>query len=99
MLIEFVKPDFVFENEAGQLNQLVHDGWKQVNAIFSARDSFRGGHYHKYNRECFFVLEGSFRLIVWKDEEQEEKLRLQKKYKEISEIVSQITALSQKVQK
>ena len=72
MLIEFVKPDFIFENEAGCLNQLVHDGWKQVNAIFSAKDSFRGGHYHKYNKECFFVLEGSFRLIVWKQDEKEE---------------------------
>ena len=39
------------------------------------------------------------RLVELKDEEQEEKLRLQKKYKEISEIVMQITALSQKVQK
>ncbi len=72
MLIEFVKPDFVFENEAGQLNQLVHDGWKQINAIFSAGGALRGGHYHKYNKECFFILEGSFKLIVWKDDVKEE---------------------------
>ena len=72
MLIEFVKPDFVFNNDAGQLNQLVHEGWKQVNAIFSAKGSIRGGHYHKYNKECFFILEGSFKLIVWKDKEKEE---------------------------
>jgi len=39
------------------------------------------------------------RLVQLKDEEQEEKLRLQKKYKEISDIVMQITQLSQKVQK
>ena len=72
MLIEFVKPDFTFENEAGSLNQLAHEGWTQINAIVSLKDSFRGGHYHKFNRECFFVIEGSFQLIVWKDEEREE---------------------------
>lgn len=72
MLIEFVKPDFTFNNEAGSLNQLVHDGWKQVNAITSNKDSFRGGHYHKYNKELFYVINGSFKLIVWKDDVKEE---------------------------
>ena len=72
MLIEFLKPDFTFENEAGRLNQLVHEGWKQINAIFSAGGSVRGGHYHKYNKECFFVLAGSFRLTVYKDDVREE---------------------------
>ena len=72
MLIEFIKPDFTFENEAGRLNQLVHEGWTQVNAIFSAKDSIRGGHYHKYNKECFFVLAGSFRLTAYKDDLREE---------------------------
>ena len=52
MLIEFVKPDFVFENEAGQLNQLVHDGWKQVNVVKYRKGTISGGHYHKYNEEC-----------------------------------------------
>ncbi len=72
MLIEFVKPDFVFKNEAGQLNQLVHNGWNQVNAIFTEGGAIRGGHYHKFNKECFFILAGSFKLIVWKDDIKEE---------------------------
>lgn len=72
MLIEFVKPDFVFENEAGCLRQLVHDGWKQINVVSSVKDSVRGGHYHKYNKECFYIVEGSFKLTLWKDEEREE---------------------------
>ena len=72
MLIEFVKPDFTFNNEAGSLNQLVHEGWKQINSIISFKDSFRGGHYHKYNKEMFFVVDGSFRLIVWKQDIKEE---------------------------
>ena len=72
MLIEFIKPDFVFENEAGCLNQLVHDGYKQINAIYSKGGSIRGGHYHKYNKEAFFVLKGSFKLVAWKEKEKEE---------------------------
>ena len=72
MLIEFIKPDFVFENEAGCLNQLVHEGYKQINAIYSKGDSVRGGHYHKYNKEVFFVMKGSFKLIAWKDDEKQE---------------------------
>ena len=65
MLIEFVKPDFTYQNEAGCLNQLVHDGWKQINAITSVAESTRGGHYHKFNKEQFFIIDGSFKLIVW----------------------------------
>ena len=38
-------------------------------------------------------------LVQLRDEQQAEKLRLQKKYNEISEIVKQITLLNQKVQK
>ena len=72
MLINFVKPDFVFENEAGCLNQLVHDGYNQINAIYSKGGSIRGGHYHKHNKECFFIMTGSFKLIVWKDDIKEE---------------------------
>ena len=72
MLIEFVKPDLVFENEAGCLKQLVHEGWKQVNVITSKKGSVRGGHYHKQNRECFYIVEGSFLLTVWKDDTKEE---------------------------
>lgn len=71
-LIEFLKPDFEFENENGILIQLVHDGWKQVNAIFSKGGSVRGGHCHKYNKETFYIISGTFKLVVWKDDKKEE---------------------------
>ncbi len=71
-LIEFVEPDFEFFNDAGSRRQLVHDGWKQVNVVSSVKGSVRGGHYHKYNRECFYIIEGSFRLTLWRDEDREE---------------------------
>lgn len=72
MLIEFVEPDFVFANEAGTLHQLVHTGWNQVNVITSCKNSKRGGHYHKFNKEGFFVVSGSFKLIVSKNDQTEE---------------------------
>ena len=74
-LIEFLAPDFVFENEAGCLKQLVHDGWKQVNVITSVRGSVRGGHYHKFNREAFYVVSGAFKLVVWQTEDLKEELQ------------------------
>lgn len=72
MLIEFMKPDFTFQNECGRLVQLVREGWKQINVIQSVQGSVRGGHYHKYNREGFYVATGSFKLIVWMDAAREE---------------------------
>ena len=71
MLIKFLKPDFIFENEAGSLKQLVHDGWKQFNVITSKAGSIRGKHYHKFNEEGFYIIQGSFNLTVWKDDTKE----------------------------
>ena len=72
MLVEMMQPDFVFENRAGCLKQLVHDGWKQVNVITSVAGAVRGNHYHKFNDEAFYVIEGWIKLTVWKDDEREE---------------------------
>lgn len=71
MLIEWLTPDFTFDNDRGSLKQLVHDSWKQVNVITSHAGSARGGHYHKYNREGFYVVEGRFLLTVWKGNKKE----------------------------
>ena len=72
MLIQWLKPDFTFENESGCLRQLVREGYKQVNVISSAPGSVRGGHYHKFNTEAFYVIRGSFTLTLWKDGQREE---------------------------
>ena len=67
MLIKTIKPDFIFQNECGLLTQLVHEGWKQVNVVTSIAGCARGGHYHKFNQEGFYVIEGDFTLLVEKD--------------------------------
>ncbi|WP_167958647.1 cupin domain-containing protein [Anaerosporobacter faecicola] len=67
MLIELLKPDFIFQDERGDLTQLVHEGFQQVNVIRSVKGVIRGDHYHKLNREAFYVIEGEFKLDVQKD--------------------------------
>ncbi len=64
MLIEFIKPDFEFSDDRGALTQLVHSGWNQVNYITSVAGAFRGDHYHLQNKEAFFVVSGSFKLLL-----------------------------------
>lgn len=71
MLIQFLKPDFEHVDERGKLVQLVHDGWKQVNVIESKAGQVRGNHYHKMNKEAFYVVKGEFDLWLEKNGESE----------------------------
>lgn len=63
-LITFLEPEFIHGDDRGKLRQLVSNGWKQVNFIDSEANSFRGGHYHKNNREMFFIISGKFNLTL-----------------------------------
>ncbi|MBQ8762918.1 MAG: cupin domain-containing protein [Clostridia bacterium] len=61
-MIKIIKPDFIFEDERGSLIQLVHEGYKQINVVESKAGFERGNHYHRLNREGFYVVKGSFTL-------------------------------------
>lgn len=64
-MIEILKPDFVFDDERGTILQLVHEGYQQFNIVYTNGGMKRGGlHYHKYNKEAFFVIYGSLELLV-----------------------------------
>lgn len=63
-MIKIVKPDFIWGDQRGNLTQLVHDGWHQVNVITSNMGAERGGHYHKLNREMFYIVKGKLYLEV-----------------------------------
>ena len=71
MLIEYPKIDFIHEDNRGVLKQLVHTGFSQVNFIKSVGGSIRGGHYHILNEELFYVISGSFKLKLTKNDETE----------------------------
>lgn len=70
-LIDFIKPDFAFEDERGFLYQLCRDGWKQVNVSQTVGGTFRGGHYHKSTKEAFFIVSGEVEVTLEKDNQVE----------------------------
>ena len=63
-MITFLKPDFSFSDERGFLVQLCREGWKQVNVSGTCAGTRRGGHYHKRNREAFFLVEGRMDMVL-----------------------------------
>jgi len=68
MLIRMLQPDFIYSDARGNLTQLCRSGYTQINVVTSIGGSFRGGHYHKKCSEAFFVVKGSFDLLVSKDD-------------------------------
>lgn len=67
-LIEKLSPDFTFTDERGTLTQLVGGGYSQINAVFTKKGAVRGRfHYHKQNREAFFIISGKVRVKAEKD--------------------------------
>jgi len=73
-MIEILKPEFEFNDERGELKQLVHEGYQQINFVRSLAGSFRGGHCHKFNKEAFFVVEGSVEFAARKDGAEERRI-------------------------
>ncbi len=59
-----LQPDFEFSNRNGSIIQLVNKGWNQVNVLESKKGSKRGGHYHKENKELFYIISGEANLIL-----------------------------------
>ena len=66
-MIEVLKTDFEHKDDRGQLVQLVHKGYEQVNVLISNTNTLRGGHYHKEVQEAFYVISGSVVLRTQKD--------------------------------
>ena len=74
MLYEILQTDFCHEDERGSLVQLVHGGYKQINVIKSKGGMVRGGHYHKLNREAFYVVSGSCEVCFTRDGAEEKSV-------------------------
>ena len=63
-MYEIIEPDFCYQDDRGSLVQLVHAGWNQINVVFSREGTIRGGHYHRENREAFYIINGSCEVIL-----------------------------------
>lgn len=70
-LYNIKKVDFSHKDDRGELYQLVHEGYTQINVSTSKKDVIRGGHYHKVSKEAFFVVSGSVEVTLTKDDEKE----------------------------
>lgn len=73
-MIEILKPDFEFNDERGRLMQLTHGNCTQVNYVESKPSSLRGGHFHKLNKETFYIINGEVEVTVKKDGKKETHL-------------------------
>lgn len=74
-LIEILTPDFTFTDDRGTLTQLVSGGYSQINAVFTKAGKQRGRlHYHKENKEAFFIISGRVRVTAQKDGETQENV-------------------------
>ena len=74
MLLKDKKTDFSFTDARGSLTQLVHEGYQQVNVLFTRSGVNRGGHYHKTATECFYVVSGSVEVTASRDGVTEKRL-------------------------
>ena len=71
-LIEKLTPDFSFPDDRGLLVQLVHEGYRQVNAVFTKKGAVRGNyHYHRNTDEVFFILNGRVEITAVRDKKRE----------------------------
>lgn len=58
-LIEILQPDFTFTDDRGTLTQIVHEGFSQINAVFTKAGKIRGSfHYHEHTKELFYIIKG-----------------------------------------
>lgn len=70
-LYDILQADFLYSDMRGQLAQLVHNGYRQVNVLESKKGTVRGGHYHKISNEAFFVVRGSVDVTLRQGDQQE----------------------------
>ena len=63
-MLKVLKTDFRFADDRGTIEQLVHQGYRQVNVITSKKGVVRGNHYHKLNDEAFYIVSGALELTV-----------------------------------
>lgn len=66
MLFETMIVDFKHSDEKGVLTQLVHEGYNQVNVLYSNQGIVRGNHYHKLSCEVFYIVNGSVEVELKK---------------------------------
>ena len=73
-LLEKLSVDFEFHDTRGSLTQLAHQGYEQINVLVSYSGVERGGHFHKFSTESFYVVKGTVQVSARMGEKREKVL-------------------------
>ena len=72
-MIEKLNIDFLHTDDRGVICQVLSTPIKQVNYLFTKQGAKRGCHFHKSNREIFYIIHGSLDLTAVRLEEESSK--------------------------
>jgi oxalate decarboxylase/phosphoglucose isomerase-like protein (cupin superfamily) len=62
--MDFLQPEYYRDEDRGTLIQVVSGPFKQLNILKINQDFTFGGHYHKFKKEIFYVVEGLVKAII-----------------------------------
>lgn len=60
-----LEPDFKHADERGIICQVLSIPTSQVNYLFTKKGAKRGSHYHKENKEFFYIIDGEIALFAY----------------------------------
>lgn len=64
-MIKFFESYFKHKDKRGSILGIINQGnWEEINLIKSKKGSSRGGHFHKYTRELFYILKGKIEIKI-----------------------------------
>ena len=72
-MIKKLDVDFKHIDDRGTICQILSIPNSQVNYLFTKKGAIRGDHYHKKNREYFFVISGKVQITAYSVKEPGEK--------------------------
>ncbi len=61
-MIKKLETDFIHFDERGLICQILSIQNSQINYLFTKKDAKRGCHYHKRNREYFYIIGGKVEI-------------------------------------
>ncbi len=60
-----ISPYLEIRDDRGSFSGIINSGtWGEANYVTTRKGEVRGGHYHKYTEELFFIIEGNISIII-----------------------------------
>lgn len=64
-MIKKLNVDFMHNDDRGTICQVLSIPNKQINYLYTKKSAKRGRHYHKQNKEIFYVISGEVELDAY----------------------------------